>query len=211
MSTCLENHLPLAMLLTPVPLALVSHTAHGIVAGEPHDARAVPPAVAEASFVVSAAAPGQSAGAFELPVRPVAVILQPARKESYSLRPVNRVARWYIFKPKSPIWVNVGGSCNRTRWCILWLFGLFYNYLVDFRVSWAHFPPFWYAVSRKIWQPCLYSRVYTNIKKWIRFFLEKRTVTNFPISFAGSKKTDLFFDVRVNLAKERKLLPEGHS
>jgi hypothetical protein len=24
----------------------------------------------------------------------------------------NRVARWYIFKPKVQIWVNFGGSCN---------------------------------------------------------------------------------------------------
>jgi hypothetical protein len=23
-----------------------------------------------------------------------------------------RVARWYIFKPKIPIWVNFGESCN---------------------------------------------------------------------------------------------------
>jgi hypothetical protein len=31
---------------------------------------------------------------------------------------------------------------------ILWLFGIFYGYLV-------HFFPFWYDVSRKIWQPCV--------------------------------------------------------
>jgi hypothetical protein len=24
-----------------------------------------------------------------------------------------RVARWFVFKPKIPIWVNFGGSCNR--------------------------------------------------------------------------------------------------
>jgi hypothetical protein len=26
---------------------------------------------------------------------------------------LTRVARWYICKPKIPIWVNLGGSCNR--------------------------------------------------------------------------------------------------
>jgi hypothetical protein len=28
----------------------------------------------------------------------------------------NRVARWHIFKPKIPILVNFGGSCNGTCW-----------------------------------------------------------------------------------------------
>jgi hypothetical protein len=35
-----------------------------------------------------------------------------------------RVARWYIFKPEIPIWVNFGGSCNGRCWCTLCLFGL---------------------------------------------------------------------------------------
>jgi hypothetical protein len=30
----------------------------------------------------------------------------------------------YIFKPKSPIWVNFGGSCNGSCWFILWPFGI---------------------------------------------------------------------------------------
>jgi hypothetical protein len=30
----------------------------------------------------------------------------------------SRVARWYIFKPKIPVWVNCGGSCNGWRWYI---------------------------------------------------------------------------------------------
>jgi hypothetical protein len=25
---------------------------------------------------------------------------------------VDRVARWFVFKPKIQIWVNFGGSCN---------------------------------------------------------------------------------------------------
>jgi hypothetical protein len=32
--------------------------------------------------------------------------------------PWTRVARWHIFKPKIPIWVNFCGSWNRRCWCI---------------------------------------------------------------------------------------------
>jgi hypothetical protein len=37
---------------------------------------------------------------------------------------------WYkpglpdFFKPKIPIWVNIGGSCNGRCWYIIWPFGL---------------------------------------------------------------------------------------
>jgi hypothetical protein len=40
------------------------------------------------------------------------------------------VARWYIFKPKIPIWENFGGSCIRRCWYIFWPFCLFYDRLV---------------------------------------------------------------------------------
>jgi hypothetical protein len=30
-----------------------------------------------------------------------------------------RVARWFVFKPKIPIWVNFGGPCNGKCWYIL--------------------------------------------------------------------------------------------
>jgi hypothetical protein len=61
-----------------------------------------------------------------------------------------RVARWYIFKPNPPIWVNFGGSYNgrfkHIRWPfgkfwrvlqwkilhILWPFGIFFGYFVYF-------------------------------------------------------------------------------
>jgi hypothetical protein len=42
----------------------------------------------------------------------------------------SRVARWRILKPKIPIWVNFGGSCNGRCWYIIWPFGLFYGCLV---------------------------------------------------------------------------------
>jgi hypothetical protein len=38
--------------------------------------------------------------------------------------PPSRVARWYIFKPKIPNWVNLIGHCNGRCWYILWPFGL---------------------------------------------------------------------------------------
>jgi hypothetical protein len=49
-----------------------------------------------------------------------------------------RVARWYVFKPKIPIWVNIGGPWNGKVWYtysvdiwnILWTFGIFYGRLV---------------------------------------------------------------------------------
>jgi hypothetical protein len=41
-----------------------------------------------------------------------------------------RVARWHIFRPKIPIWVNFGGPCNGRCWYILWTFDLFYGYFV---------------------------------------------------------------------------------
>jgi hypothetical protein len=31
-----------------------------------------------------------------------------------------RVARWYLIKPKIPVWVNFGGPWNGKGWHILW-------------------------------------------------------------------------------------------
>jgi hypothetical protein len=36
-----------------------------------------------------------------------------------------RVARWFVFKPKIPKWLNFGGTCNGKYWYILWSFGIF--------------------------------------------------------------------------------------
>jgi hypothetical protein len=85
-----------------------------------------------------------------------------------------KVARWYIFKPKLPIWVNFGGSCNGRCLYTLWPFGIFYGHLVYFTAIWSTLKPFgifcghlvffiakwyffllWYFVERKIWQPWL--------------------------------------------------------
>jgi hypothetical protein len=49
-------------------------------------------------------------------------------KEKLSV--ITRVARWHIFKPKKPIWVNSGGTCNGRCWNILGSFGIFCGHLV---------------------------------------------------------------------------------
>jgi hypothetical protein len=42
----------------------------------------------------------------------------------HSARCNNRVARWYIFKPKIQIWVIFLGAYNGRCWFILWPFGI---------------------------------------------------------------------------------------
>jgi hypothetical protein len=44
----------------------------------------------------------------------------------------SRVARWYIFKPNIPIWVNFGGPWNAKGWHIVWPYGIYYGSLVRF-------------------------------------------------------------------------------
>jgi hypothetical protein len=88
-------------------------------------------------------------------------------------KPSNRVARWHIFKPKTIIWVNFRGIFNQRCWYILLLFGIFYGHLVYFVAIWfiiwlfGIFFPFWYAVPRKIWQPCRRS----IFAKWFEGFI----------------------------------------
>jgi hypothetical protein len=86
----------------------------------------------------------------------------------------------YILVPKIPIWVYFGRPysgklwnilyqfgiffCHLVHfmavWYILWSFGIFCDHLVQFVIIWciwcllALFSSFWYAVPRKIWQPC---------------------------------------------------------
>jgi hypothetical protein len=94
----------------------------------------------------------------------------------------------YFQTKKIPIWVNFGGSCNEevgifyfplvyftTIWYILWPFGKFHGYLVDFF-------PCWYVVPRKIWQP------WSLLRRSIRFFylgISIRNVIEIRIWFSG--------------------------
>jgi hypothetical protein len=45
-------------------------------------------------------------------------------------------SRWFVFKPKIQIWVNLGGSCNGRCWYILWTLGPFYGLLLYFMDIW---------------------------------------------------------------------------
>jgi hypothetical protein len=48
---------------------------------------------------------------------------------------LGRVARWYIFLPKIPIWVTLG-EMNGKCWYILWPFGIFYGKLIYKMAFW---------------------------------------------------------------------------
>jgi hypothetical protein len=67
--------------------------------------------------------------------RPSKCQLQICRHQNYR-HWLTRVARWNIFKPKIPIWVNFGGSCNGRCLKMLRPNGLFYGHLVYFVAIW---------------------------------------------------------------------------
>jgi hypothetical protein len=85
-------------------------------------------------------------------------------KTNSSGHPVIRssVARWFIFKPKIPIFVNFGGLAIEdvgifyvrwvhfpAIWHILWPFVHFPPFWFIFtRLGTFHFPPFWYILPR---------------------------------------------------------------
>jgi hypothetical protein len=83
-----------------------------------------------------------------------------------------RVARWFVFKPKIPIWVNFAGRyIDWKNGYILWPFGIFYGHLVYFMTIW--YILIWYIFAcfgpRKSGNPaphCVYwLRSSTNTKK----------------------------------------------
>jgi hypothetical protein len=106
-----------------------------------------------------------------------------------------RVARWCIFKPKIPIWINFGGSYNERCWYILGPFGLFQGHLVYFEAvlstlwPFGIFFPFWYVAPRKIWQPCL--RPYRRFKPKRFLFLRKFIFFHFT-TFGANAFTSFF-------------------
>jgi hypothetical protein len=53
-----------------------------------------------------------------------------------NLQVLDRVARWFLFKPKIQIWVNFGGPEIEKRCYILWPFGIFYGHLGYFMTIW---------------------------------------------------------------------------
>jgi hypothetical protein len=60
----------------------------------------------------------------------------PPRPSESKQQSASRVARWHIFKPKIPLWVNFGGPWVGKCWYILWPFGIFYGYLGYFMTIW---------------------------------------------------------------------------
>jgi hypothetical protein len=75
---------------------------------------------------------------------------------------VIRVARWFVFKPKIPIWVNFGESCHGKSWYILWPFGLFNGYWKHFMAIWYIFPRFG-ILDQKSGNPACHSHL--NIRQ----------------------------------------------
>jgi hypothetical protein len=71
------------------------------------------------------------------------------------------VARWFIFKPKIPIWVNFGGPYIDWKmliyfmaiWNILRTFGIFYDHLVHFVFVWYIFSCFGTMYQEKSGNP----------------------------------------------------------
>jgi hypothetical protein len=61
---------------------------------------------------------------------------------------MGRVARWFVFKPKIPIWVNFEGPKIGKCWNILWPFGIFYGHLGYFKTIWYIFPV-WVSCAKK--------------------------------------------------------------
>jgi hypothetical protein len=57
-----------------------------------------------------------------------------------------RVARWFILRPKIPIWVYFGGPWNGKCWYILRSFDIIYDNLVKYMAVWYSF---WYVWTKK--------------------------------------------------------------
>jgi hypothetical protein len=115
---------------------------------------------------------------------------------------LSRVARWYIFNPKIPIWVNFGASCNARCWYILCPFGLFtaiWYILWPFRIIYGHlvyFFLFWYICCAKknlaTLHPILVSEIRRN-----------------PSLFADGKRLRKLFWRLENFARVSPGLPDG--
>jgi hypothetical protein len=56
------------------------------------------------------------------------------------------------FHTKNQNFGEFGRALEKSCWDILWSFGIFYSYLVNFVIIWYIFP-FWYVVPITIWQP----------------------------------------------------------
>jgi hypothetical protein len=97
-------------------------------------------------------------------------------KQTFFLRGQSRVARWFIFKPKIPVWVIIYGPRLENVetfyvhllyladvWDILWPFG-------TFRVNLVHFFVFGIVYQEKSGNPGTKRNVYRNFVYGSKFF-----------------------------------------
>jgi hypothetical protein len=69
---------------------------------------------------------------------------KPLKNPSFDFNVCARVARWFVFKQKIPIWENLGEPCNGKSWYILEPLGIFYGKFGIFGILCGHlvyFPP----------------------------------------------------------------------
>jgi hypothetical protein len=78
-----------------------------------------------------------------------------------------RVARWFVFKPESQIWVNFGGLLNGKCWYILWPFGIIFGRLLLFVVIWYIFPVLVRLVQEKSGNPVQHPNFLYGVNMYV--------------------------------------------
>jgi hypothetical protein len=118
----------------------------------------------------------------------------PASNQSRKMQHSNdtasaRVARWFVFKPKIPIWEKISGSWIGSCRYILWTFGTFYGHL-------GYFMTIWYIVcSFGTVFPVLVSCTKKNLATLPRPALMERDLLHFP---RIEKNTQRFYSSKNN-------------
>jgi hypothetical protein len=101
---------------------------------------------------------------------------------------LSRVARWFVIKPKIPIWVNFGLAMKNivfivyyiyiyiyiyifvtiyfeTIWSILWPLEIFYAHLEQFGVLWYIYPRFGILCQEKSGNPVAFACLTTMMER----------------------------------------------
>jgi hypothetical protein len=104
-----------------------------------------------------------------------------------------RVARWFVLKPKIPIWVNIGGPKIGKCLNIFWPFGIFYKHLGFFMTIWYICVQFVHYVI-----PVLVSCTEKNQASlvWLAFIQVKEKVTSTETFCIPSLETNVNFELR---------------
>jgi hypothetical protein len=88
----------------------------------------------------------------------------------------------------------------RVFWDVLGSFGMFWGLLGCFGILMGTFSPFWYVLSRKIWQSCYALRVestYDSIITVLRRVIEWKKLTALPITLAWFDASTFESPIRV--------------